>query len=77
MDIKRARITSGILALLTATVVACGSIQGAAGKADLQRGGGANYLTADQTYGIGSGTADSAGGPGAAPSEASGPSLQP
>ena len=51
---RRGRITGSILAVLAATVVACGSIQGSAGKADPQRqGGGANYLTADDSYGVG------------------------
>jgi hypothetical protein len=47
------RITSGILAVLAATVVACGSSQAASGQADPARDGGANYLTADGSYGIG------------------------
>jgi hypothetical protein len=47
------RITSGILAVLAATVVGCGSIQAASGQADPGRDGGANYLTADASYGVG------------------------
>jgi hypothetical protein len=54
VDSKRKRITGGILAVLTATIVACGSIQGSAGSGDAQRvGGGANYLSEDGNYGIG------------------------
>lgn len=55
MDSKPKKITSGILAVLTATVVACGSIQGAAGRPDVQAGGGSNYITADGSYGVGLG----------------------
>jgi len=54
VDRKCKRITGGILAVLTATVVACGSIQGSAGSGDAHRGGGgANYLTADDSHGVG------------------------
>jgi hypothetical protein len=53
MKSKSGRITSGILAVLAATVVACGSSQAASGQADPARGGGANYLAADGSYGVG------------------------
>jgi len=53
MNGKSGRITSGILAVLAATVVACGSSQAASGQADPARDGGSNYLTADASYGIG------------------------
>lgn len=52
MDSKRKR-TGGTLAVLAATVVACGSIQGAAGQADPARGGGTIYLTDGEGYGTG------------------------
>jgi hypothetical protein len=78
VSIKRNAITNGILALLAATVVACGALQGASGKAGLEPGPGDNYLTADERHGIGldgsSAFRGSAGGPTA---EGSGPSLQP
>ena len=51
MKSKNGRITSGILAVLAATVVACGSSQAASGRADPARDGGANYLSADGNYG--------------------------
>jgi hypothetical protein len=79
MDITRTRITSGILALLTATVVACGSIQGASGMTGFGIGGGDNYLMANDTYGQGGRDASSGGsGPAVAPAETlDGPQLQP
>ena len=46
------RITSGILAVLAATVVACGSSQAASGRAEPARDAGANYLSADGNYGM-------------------------
>jgi len=54
MKSKSGRITSGILAVLAATVVACGSSQAASGQADPVLEGGANYLS-DGTHGIGLG----------------------
>jgi hypothetical protein len=83
VDIKRKRTTGGILAVLVATVVACGSIQGATGKADPQLGGGMNYLTADGSYGVGlahgevNGETSQVSGTSSAPGDASVPSLQP
>ena len=53
MNNRRGRITGSILAVLAATVVACGSIQGAAGSADAQPQGDANYLTADNSHDVG------------------------
>jgi hypothetical protein len=53
METQRRRITTGIVAILAATVVACGSIQAASGKGEMQPGGGSNYLSADQSYGLG------------------------
>lgn len=61
MNNRRGRITGSILAVLAAIVVACGSIQGSAGTADPQRGGGANYLAADDSYGVGLARPDIAG----------------
>jgi hypothetical protein len=52
MKSKSGRITSGILAVLAATVVACGSSQAASGRAEPARDAGANYLSADGNYGI-------------------------
>ena len=51
MNGKSGRITSGILAVLAATVVACGSSQAASGRAEPARDAGANYLSADGNYG--------------------------
>jgi hypothetical protein len=54
MNNRSRRITGSILAVLAATVVACGAIQGSAGTTDPQHGGGgAQYLTADDSYGVG------------------------
>lgn len=53
MNNRRGRITGSILAVLAATVVACGSIQGAAGSLDAQPQGDANYLTADNSHDVG------------------------
>jgi len=53
MKSKSGRITSGILAVLAATVVACGSSHAASGQADPARDAGANYLSADGNYGRG------------------------
>ena len=53
MKSNSGRITGGILAVLAATVLACGAIQGAAGHPSAASEGGANYLTADGSYGIG------------------------
>ena len=47
------RITGGILAVRAATVLACGAIQGAAGRVDLEPGEGASYLSAGDNYGLG------------------------
>jgi len=52
MKSKSGRITSGILAVLAATVVACGTSQAASGRAEPARDAGANYLSADGNYGI-------------------------
>ena len=51
MKSKSGRITSGILAVLAATVVACGTSQAASGRAEPARDAGANYLSADGNYG--------------------------
>lgn len=79
MDIKRSTFTSGILAVLTAAVLACGTIQGASGKVSPGTGGGDNYLTANDTYGQGVQSANNSGsGPSVAPTDAlNGPQLQP
>jgi hypothetical protein len=79
VDIKRRRITGSILAVLTAAVVACGSMQGASGKPGSGGGGGDSYLTADGSYGVGARDATSVpGGIGGGPAaDGSGPSLQP
>ena len=61
MNNRRGRITGSILAVLAATVVACGSVQGSAGSGDAQPQGGASYLTADGSYGVGLGHLDIAG----------------
>ena len=47
------RITGGILAVLTATVVACGSLQAAAGRADTARGSGIQSPAAPYSGGCG------------------------
>lgn len=77
MDSKRRQITRGILAVLAATVVACGSIQGATGQTDPARGGGTSYLTADENYGSALLQRDNTSGPSAASGDNSGPLLQP
>jgi hypothetical protein len=79
MDIKRRRITGGILAVLTATVVSCGSVNaGSAGHLVDTRGGGDSYLTANDTYGQGLRGANNGGGPSVAPADAlDGPQFQP
>lgn len=78
MDIKRRHITGGILAVLAATVFACGAVQGSSGKATSEVGGGDNYLTADQNYGVNSrDTTQSGGSSGAPAADVIGPSLQP
>lgn len=72
-------ITSGILAILAATVLACGTIKGASGKAGSEVGGGDNYLTADDGYGVGSWdpTGIGVGSAGAPAADGFSPSLQP
>ena len=80
MDIKRRRITGGILAVLAATVVSCGAVSaGSAGHLDDIRGGGDSYLTASDTYGQGMQNANNSGiGPSVAPTDAlNGPQVQP
>jgi hypothetical protein len=79
VDIKCKRITSGILALLAATVVACGSASaGSAGHRVGAPGGGENYLAANDSYGQSlMGASKVSGGPSVAPSEAvDGPQFQ-
>lgn len=79
MDSKRSRITSGILAVLAATVVACGSVSAGSGGQKLGGANGDIYITADDHYGINPRNASSSGGGAAsAPGDAiDGPQLQP
>lgn len=80
MDIKRRRITGGILAVLAATVVGCGSANaGSASRESRGSGGGSVYIMADDQHGVGPQNSSRAGG-GAAGSlgdALGGPQLQP
>lgn len=77
MDSKRNRVTNGILALLMATVIACGTVQGASGKTGSGSSGGDVYITSDE-HGTGMRTSNNPGGPAVAPTtDGFGPSLQP
>lgn len=76
MNGKR-RLTSGILAVLAATVIACGAVQGASGKGMSDSGSGDIYITADE-QGTGVRTSLNRVAPAVGPVvDASGTSLQP
>jgi hypothetical protein len=78
MNGKGNGITSGILALLAATVLACGTIQGGSGKSATETGGGSDkYITADENYGVGLQKFTVSDGPAAPAADGFGPSLQP
>ena len=76
MATKRSRITSGILAVLAASVIACGTVQGASGKAGSGSGSGDVFITSDE-QGTGVRTGSGYGGPAGVPADGVGPSLQP
>jgi hypothetical protein len=77
VDIRGELITRGILAVLAATIIACGSAS--AGSASHERGGGGSaYITADAEHGVGLQTGGDPGGGIGAPGDAlGGPQLQP
>jgi hypothetical protein len=77
VDINCKGITSGILAVVAATIIACGSAS--AGSASHARGdGGSAYITADDQQGVGLHNGGGPNGGIGAPGDAiSGPQLQP
>jgi hypothetical protein len=78
VDSKRKRITSGILAVLAATVVACGSVgAGSEGRPAEEHPSDGNYITADDYYGVGPQIRSTRGGDDGAPRAVDEGMLQP
>lgn len=71
------RTTGGILAVLAATVVSCGSLQAGAGRADTARGSAVQSLTAPIANGCGPVTSGDLNGLQVDTGDPSGPWLVP